>query len=355
MAHKQHFLLSAKARSLSVRQVFELTEQQAFETFKEVRWGAGAAVVCPLCGVVGNHYFIRVRKQWRCKDCNHTFSVTSGTVFAFHKLPLKVYLAAIAIYTNAVKGISALQLGRDLGVQYKTAFVLAHKIRESLMEQRDEDQLAGEVQIDGAYVNGHFRPKNKKADRIDRRLAIHQRPGKRCVLVFRQRALPAALQAAGGSHDDADKDSIAGANKTRTFVVKGESQADIMGLTDRVVVRGSVICADENSAYDPLHARYDTRRVNHTIEYRADDGTTNNLAESYFARFRRMQYGQMHRFGNLYLANYANEAAYREDTRRWSNGKIFTDIAAKCMRTRTHHDWCGYWQGNKRQSERLAA
>jgi len=91
------------------------------------------------------------------------------------------------------------------------------------------------------------------------------------------------------------------------------------------------------------------------ISYTADDGTTNNLAESYFSRFRRMQYGQVHKFGNLYLANYANEAAYREDTRRWSNGQIFRDIVKKCARTRTHHDWCGYWQGNKRQAERLAA
>ena len=85
----------------------------------------------------------------------------------------------------------------------------------------------------------------------------------------------------------------------------------------------------------------------------ADDGTTNNLAESYFARFRRMQYGQVHKFGNLYLANYANEAAYREDTRRWSNGKIFKDILSKCAKTLTHRDWCGYWQGNKRVYEVL--
>jgi hypothetical protein len=79
------------------------------------------------------------------------------------------------------------------------------------------------------------------------------------------------------------------------------------------------------------------------------------MAESYFARFRRMQYGQTHKFGIEYLANYANEAAYREDTRRWPNGKIFTDILTKCVQTKTHHDWCGYWQGNKRQVERLAA
>ena len=68
MTHKQRFLLSAKARMLSVRQVFELTEQQAFETFREVRWGGGEAVTCPTCGTIGKHYFIRVRRQWRCNE-----------------------------------------------------------------------------------------------------------------------------------------------------------------------------------------------------------------------------------------------------------------------------------------------
>ena len=80
-------------------------------------------------------------------------SVTSSTIFAFHKLSLKMYLAAITIYAYAVKGISALQMGRDLDVQYKTAFVLTHKIRESLMEQREASPLSGAVHMDGAYVN----------------------------------------------------------------------------------------------------------------------------------------------------------------------------------------------------------
>lgn len=335
----QHFLLSAKSRTLSVREVMEMTDDHAFQVFRELRWGTGAEVACPSCGVIEKHYFQHTRRQWRCKACNHTFSVTSGTIFAFHKLPLKIYLAAIAIFTNAVKGISALQLSRDLGVQYKTAFVLAHKIRESLMEQRELEKLDGEVHMDGAYVNGHIRPKNKKSERIDRRLAKHQKPGKRCVFVMRQKC----------------QELAAGANKTLTFVLKSENQSDVSNLADNYITKNSMICADENNAYDPLHAKFDTRRVNHSEEYRSDEGITNNLAESYFARFRRMQYGQVHKFGNLYLANYANEAAYREDTRRWSNGAIFNDIAKKCTRTRTHHDWCGYWQGNKRVEERLAA
>ena len=315
----QHFLLSAKARTLSVLKVMQMTNAEAFTVFKELRWGAGEEVACPCCGVIGKHAFRRDRKQWRCVDCGHTFSITSGTIFANHKLPLRTYLAAIAVYTNAVKGISALQMSRDLGVQYKTAFVLAHKIRESLMEQREPGKLDGEVHMDGAYVNGYIRPKNKKEDRIDRRLAVNQRPDKRCVFVMRQKS----------------QELAAGAVKTLTFVLKSENQIDVGNLADAYLTRSSKICADESNAYDALHAKFETRRVNHSVEYRAPDGTTNNLAESYFSRFRRMQYGQCHKLGNLYLANYANEAAYREDTRRWANGTIFRDITGKCAHTKT--------------------
>ena len=332
---QQHFLLSAKARTLSLRRIFALNDDEAFELFKQSRWGHHDSI-CPDCGSVAKHYFIKTRRQWRCRDCNHTFSVTSGTVFALHKLPLKVYLAAIAIYCNAVKGMSALQLSRDLDVQYKTAFVLAHKIRESLMAQRDETELDGEVELDGAYVNGHVRPKNKKADRVDRRLAENQKADKRCVFVLRSR----------------DEKGLGG-KRTLTFVMKNENQASVLKLAGRFVRKGTTVFADEANAYDPLHGYFPTRRINHQVEYRSDDGTHTNLAESYFSRFRRMQYGQVHKFGVMYLDNYANEAAYREDNRRMSNGEMFSDILMKCAVSRTSRDFCGYWQGNKRLAERV--
>jgi transposase-like protein len=179
-----HILLSAKARTLSLREVFAMSDDQAFETFREVRWGRDGKPACPACGVVAEHWFLPSRHQWRCRDCGHTFSVTSGTIFAHHKLPLQVYLGAVAIYTNAVKGLSALQMSRDLDVQYKTAFVLMHKLRQSLMDQRDETPLAGEVQVDGGYVGGSVRPANRAENRVDRRLGEHQSPDKRCVLVL---------------------------------------------------------------------------------------------------------------------------------------------------------------------------
>ena len=81
----QHFLLSAQARTLSLRKIYSLSDDQAFEMFKQSRWGHHDAI-CPCCGSVAKHYFIKTRRQWRCRDCNHTFSVTSGTIFASHKL-----------------------------------------------------------------------------------------------------------------------------------------------------------------------------------------------------------------------------------------------------------------------------
>lgn len=340
----QHFLLSAEARTLSVREVFSLSDEAAFDLFRELRWGKGEEVVCPDCGVADRHWFLPSRRQWRCKACAHTFSLTSGTIFAHHKLPLRVYLGAVALYTNAVKGLSALQMCRDLGVQYKTAFVLMHKVREGLMAQRDETPLSGEVEVDGAYVGGHVRAQNKKEERLDRRLAENQSPDKRCILVMRE-----------NYPKEAPAPEVVGARRTLSFVIRRENQADVGTLAGRFIAPGTVISTDESDAYDLLHAHFPMRRVNHQVAYRADDGTTSNQAESYFSRFRRMEIGQTHKFGIRYLANYANEAAYREDTRRLSNGAIFRDILTQCAHTPTHRDWCGYWQGNQRLHERLAA
>lgn len=114
---------------------------------------------------------------------------------------------------------------------------------------------------------------------------------------------------------------------------------------------GTSIHTDESNAYDDLTAHYDMNRVNRQIEYSVIYGENNNQSESYNARFRRMQYGNLHKLGNLYLSNYANGIAYREDTRRWNNGKIFSDIFSKCLHTPISNEFCGYCQGNKKQQK----
>jgi hypothetical protein len=150
-------------------------------------------------------------------------------------------------------------------------------------------------------------------------------------------------------------EAAAGAKRTLSFVVPRENQDDVTVLAKRFITAGTRISADESDAYNLLHAHFPVSRVNHSQAYRAEDGTNTNQAESFHSRFRRMQIGQHHQFGLSYLANYANEVAYREDTRRWSNGAIFRDILTKCAHTPTHRDWCGYWQGNTGRPERLAA
>ncbi|MCX6077601.1 MAG: hypothetical protein NTW78_12065 [Campylobacterales bacterium] len=130
--------------------------------------------VCASCGSCYTSYFIGARKQFRGKACIHTFSVTSGTLFASHKKSLKVYLIAIAIFINAVKSISALQFSRDLDVQYKTAWVLSHKIRESLFLNQDDSKLSGVCKVDGVYIGNYIKPANKIENRIDKERLINQ-------------------------------------------------------------------------------------------------------------------------------------------------------------------------------------
>ena len=183
----QHFLLTAKARSLSLAKVARLSDEEAYQTFKLVRWAAtDGEPVCPRCGCVAV-YTYATRKLFKCKACNHQFSVTSGTIFASRKLSIRDYLLAIAIFVNGAKGHSALQLSRDLDCQYKTAFVMAHKIREALASEANGATVSGEVEIDGAYFGGHVRPANRKDDRSDRRLAENQTGKRRVVVIMRER------------------------------------------------------------------------------------------------------------------------------------------------------------------------
>ncbi|QEH47366.1 IS1595 family transposase [Aggregatibacter actinomycetemcomitans] len=332
----QHFLLSSKARTLSPIKIARLSDDEALSLLCQLRWGSQENVVCPKCGVQHKAYFISTRKQWRCKHCKHTFSITSGTIFANRKKSLQTYLYIIAKFVNAAKGISSLQLARDADVNYRTAFVLSHKVRKSLLDHRDLAPLSGEVDVDGTYVHPAPRKANKKADRLDYRLKENQNPNKRCVMVAREHY--------STTEKHADK-LHCGAKRSHVFVTYSESQSVVNAFANAYIEKNSRINTDESNAYDDLLLDYDLRTVNHQNEYRSDFGVTNNQAESFFSRFKRMYYGQLHKMSNIYLLNYANEVAYREDNRRKSNGWQFHDILEKCLRTTNNdNEWCGYWQ-----------
>lgn len=292
-----------------------MTDHKAEMLFRKIRWSStNGKPVCPTCGGL-RHYNLSTRNVWKCKYCSKQFSATSGTLFAGHKLPIKTYLNAISIFATCAKGMSAVQFARKLNIQYKTGFVLMHKIREALLETRDESPMEGICEMDGAYVNTYVRPANNIEDRIDRRLAENQNPKKRCVIVVRQRG---------------DGIEFIGSVRTLTYVLHGETAEGVREIARRSIVRGSEVHTDEANAYDPLHALYDMRRVNHSVEYFSEEKAYSNQAESYFSRMRRFEEGQIHHCENLYLSNYANEMAYREDTRRMSTEEIFNDVCEKC-------------------------
>ena len=146
----QHFLLTAKARSLSLRTIFADGEGKAYQTFRQLRWPqTDGAPICCHCGSL-TAYEIASRRRFECADCGKQYSVTSGTIFHSRKKSYTDLLAAICIIMNAAKGVSALQLARDLNCQHKTAFVLAHKIRQSLAAETKKSSLTGDVEIDGS-------------------------------------------------------------------------------------------------------------------------------------------------------------------------------------------------------------
>src|SRR6202165_1851993 len=140
----QHFLLSAAARTLSLASVARMSDEEAHAKFVAIRWADNdGQPYCPRCGCL-TVYTIPSRRTWQCKACEKQFSVTAQTIFASRKRPIRDYLLAIAIFVNGAKRHSALQLSRDLDCQYKTAFVLSHKLREALGSQLETGEIGGE-------------------------------------------------------------------------------------------------------------------------------------------------------------------------------------------------------------------
>lgn len=314
----QHFLLSAAARTLTLAKVARMSDEEAHQTFRCIRWvETGGNPVCPRCAC-NAVYEYQTRKLFKCKACSHQFSVTSGTIFASRKLAIRDYLLAIAIFVNGAKGHSALQLSRDLGVQYKTAFVLSHKLREAMAADVANHQPSGTVEVDGAYFGGYLKPANHAENRIDRRLARHQNGKRRVVVVMRER---------GG--------------RTLPFVFKSEAAS--LPVVESRVSPGAVIHADEARHWDGLHAVFEAKRINHKEAY-SDGSACTNQAESFFSRLRRAEIGTHHRISGFYLASYATEMAWREDRRRVSNGEQFLMVIAATLSSPVSRAWKGYWQ-----------
>jgi transposase-like protein len=239
----QHFLLSSRAKTLTLASVARMSDEEAEAVFRKIRWASNSGnPFCPKCGctIVYDCRRANGTARWRCKACRHSFSITSGTLFHSRKMPLRAYLFAIAIFCNEVKGKSMLALSRDLGTHYMTAFVLAHKIRETMASEMRGVNIGGEgrkAEIDGGYFGGYVKPANHVENRRDRRLRQYQSGKRKVVVVIRERdgkTLPGVFAS-----------EVAALNFIRTRIAKGTE-----------------LYADEAAAWNALHGRFTMHRIN---------------------------------------------------------------------------------------------
>ncbi len=155
-------------------------------------------------------------------------------------------------------------LSRDLGTSYKTAFVLAHKLREAMAEELKGRSLGGEgkvAEIDGGYFGGYLKPTNLKENRKDRRFTYNQNGKRKCVVIVRERE-----------------------GKSLPAVFRTEGQA--LSFIRSRVAKGTVINADEGKGWHDLHASFEMKRINHEEAYSLA-GACTNWAEEFFSRMRR--------------------------------------------------------------------
>lgn len=366
----QHFLNSSKLRDLPFEEITSLTETEAHQYFADLRWGVPGHQICPECGLVTNHYWRRHRRHWRCraKGCEREFSATLGTAFQNHKLPLKVILQAIFLYVTNWKGCSAHDMLRFIDVSYRTAWLLLSKIRELFYKNRDDSLFSGVAHVDGAYFGGKRRDANKRGAKLKEKLegiqgAVYASHG--AAPSGRQRRTKHLLP--GGKANakrklkrrvvlvvrELSSDAGKGASRTRVTIARREHEIDVVPFLRAHVQTGATIMSDENAAYNQLSALYTHKTVQHAIEYRADDGTNNNQAESFNSRMRRAEYGIYHGFRPTYLMIYACETAWQEDNRRKTLRERFQQIFKLLAISGLSEFFRGYWQGNRLLEELL--
>ena len=273
-------------------------EDKAREHLEAIRWPNGP--VCPHCGSF-NAKRLEGQKHRagliQCNDCREQYTVTVGTVFERSKIPLHKWVLATHLLCSSKKGMSAKQIERMLGVTYKTAWFMCHRIREAMKPSTDEPPLGGMgkiIEADETFVGG--KESNKH---LNKRSNYGRGPvGKAAVVSLVERE-----------------------GRVRSFHV-----ANVTGPTLRAVLveyasRDSVLITDEHSGYKAVGKEFRTHAsVAHARgEYVRDGIIHSNTAENFFSIFKRGVIGTYHHLSKAHLARYTAEFDFRYNTRKDSD------------------------------------
>lgn len=362
LSDKYHYTQRPDYRNLTSREAYGMTDDDAHKLLCEVRWGSQDVVQCPACGLTAKHYKRTKRRQWRCIKCQRCFSVTSDTPFADRKLPLHKLVPLFYEYATGQKGASANGTAPALGTTTMTAYHNYSKLREVAMQTQDLTPLEGVVQVDGGFFAGKPRKANRRTKQTPVR--IHSR-----FLGRKQSIIPKKKEEMEKwNREKKERQRVViflrqlhplgsgkkGAARTITVVVKSETAKVVQPILEQFIKPGSTVQSDMSPAYMALDpAKYTHQPVNHSIEYSTVEGWNNNQAESAIARMRRAEFGVYHGMRCAYMAMYAAETAWHEDTRRTSRSERFRDLIKKAMQSKQSNAFCGYKQGRRVAEEHL--
>lgn len=284
-------------------------EKTCVQYLAESRWGDTPA--CPHCGNVGAYVTNRGFKC-KAKECHKKFTVTTGTIFENTKISLRTWFAAMYLCTAHKKGVSSLQLSRDLNITQKTAWFVLHRIREMLTANEPE-HLTGTVEIDETYVGGATKNKsNKKRKELAKTGAQYFSKTSVVAMVGRE----------------------SGCVKTKVLKANSVKYSDVLPLIQAHVDENALIITDSSTMYGSLKRTYKHEVVNHVQREYVRVAMHTNTIEGFFSQLKRGIYGIYHQVSPKHLQRYCYEFGYRYNTRNMVDTYRFEDAVKNVSNTR---------------------
>lgn len=290
------------------------TEEAAISFLEKTLWPDGPA--CPHCGLIGEAYRLQSKSTtasknkmrpglWKCKDCRKKFTVKMGTIFEDSHIPLRKWLLAIHMICASKKGMSSHQFHRQLGITYKSAWFMTHRIRWAMQQGPFLELLKGTVEIDETYVGGKMRTGSQA-------VKPGERPQDRKAGIDNKAPVVSLVERGG---------------KVRSMHVANVTAANLKEVIRENVEPSAHVNTDESGVYRFVgkeYARHST--VNHSAKEYARteaDGTlaTTNTVEGYFSLLKRGVYGSFHHISKQHLHRYLSEFDFRYNARDIDDGE----------------------------------